>query len=206
MGKTEVARIIKRTLNEDTSLVKINFGNYSSDNALNSLMGSPRGYIGSEDGELSLKISKSEAGIILCDEFEKATLPVFNFFLELLEDGIFTDSQSREYDLDGYIIVFTSNMLENQYYEKITKELQSRFDIVCELQLLTKEEKMDYLECQTELFLKKIKLNKDLPEFSKQEFEDFKKINIDSTNNLRDIKRMLQGTILNKLKDKASLL
>ena len=162
-------------------------------------MGSPRGYIGSEDGELSLKINKSKAGIILCDEFEKATLPVFNFFLELLEDGVFTDSQSREYDLDGYIIVFTGNMLENQYYEQITKELQSRFDIVCELQLLTKEEKLDFLEYQTELFLEKLKSNKDLPEFSKEEIEDFKNINLDSTNNLRDIKRMLQGNILSKL-------
>jgi ATP-dependent Clp protease ATP-binding subunit ClpA len=45
-------------LNPDTSLVKINFGNYSSQDALNSLIGSPRGYRGSEEGELSIKLGK----------------------------------------------------------------------------------------------------------------------------------------------------
>lgn len=201
LGKTEVARIIKRTLNNNTSLVKINFGNYSSDNALNSLMGSPRGYIGSEEGELSLKISQSKAGIILCDEFEKATQPVFNFFLELLEDGVFTDSQSVEYNLDGYIIVFTSNITENEYYTLISQEFQSRIDLVCEFTALQRDEKLKYVDYQIQTFLEKLKVNKDLKEFSKEEIESFRGINVDSTDNLREIKRILQREMLNKLKD-----
>src|SRR5690606_24744479 len=52
LGKTEFATIIKNELKEDTPFTKINFGNYSSKEALNSLIGSPKGYIGSEDGEL----------------------------------------------------------------------------------------------------------------------------------------------------------
>lgn len=71
MGKSEFASMLKNQLKPNTSLVKINFGNYSSQDALNSLIGSPRGYIGSEEGELSSKIIKSRAGVILCDEFEK---------------------------------------------------------------------------------------------------------------------------------------
>lgn len=78
-------------------MIKINFGNYSDENALSSLIGSPRGYIGSNKGELSEKILKSKSKIILIDEFEKASKPVFNFFLELLEDGAFTDSLGREF-------------------------------------------------------------------------------------------------------------
>ena len=73
-------------------LIKINFGNYSTEGVLNSLIGSPLGYIGSEEGgELINKIDTSKSKVILIDEFEKATPSVYNFFYELLEDGVFTD-------------------------------------------------------------------------------------------------------------------
>jgi ATPases with chaperone activity, ATP-binding subunit len=104
IGKTEVARLLANGLQQDSYLAKINFQNYSSQDALNSLIGSPAGYIGCEHGELSDKVKKSNVGVILCDEFEKTTRPVFSFFLELLEEGKFTDSMAREYGLDGYVI------------------------------------------------------------------------------------------------------
>ncbi len=157
VGKTEFARILKRTLNENTSFVKINFGNYSSDEVLNSLIGSPRGYRGMEEGELSIKIKKSKAGIILCDEFEKSTNQVFNFFLELLEDGTFTDSMSEEYDLDGYIIVFTSNLNFAEYSQIIPPELKSRFDLISDFYPLTMEEKLDYVNYEIKTFMKILK-------------------------------------------------
>jgi len=62
IGKTEVGRIISRFLSNSTYLAKINFGNYSSRDALNSLIGSPRGYIGCEHGELAEKVRRSKAG------------------------------------------------------------------------------------------------------------------------------------------------
>lgn len=110
IGKTEVARLIANGLKEDSYLAKISFQNYSSQDALNSLIGSPAGYVGCNHGELSEKIQKSRVAVLLCDEFEKTTRPVFSFFLELLEEGRFTDSMAREYDMDGYIIIFTSNI------------------------------------------------------------------------------------------------
>ena len=201
LGKTEVARIIKRTLNDDTPMIKINFGNYSSDNALNSLIGSPRGYIGSETGELSLKVNKSKAGIVLCDEFEKATKPVYSFFLELLEDGIFTDSLSIEHNLNGYIIVFTSNINKYQFFELIPNELQSRFDLVCDFEELTHVEKTEYVDHQIKTFLNTLNAKEDLLKLSEQDMEYFKGINVDLTNNLRDIKRNIRRRILNKLKN-----
>ena len=53
---------------------------------------------------------RSKSKVILIDEFEKAGKAVYNFFLQLLEEGRFTDSQGREYDLNKYIIIFTSLM------------------------------------------------------------------------------------------------
>ena len=147
IGKTEVARLLANGLKEESYFAKINFQNYSSQDALNSLIGSPAGYIGCDHGELSDKIGKSKVGLLLCDEFDKTTRPVFLFFLELLEEGHFTDSMAREYDLDGYIIVFTSNIQsESEYKQKIPLELQTRFDLVCEFETPNVNEKRKFLE------------------------------------------------------------
>lgn len=204
LGKTEFARIIKRELNSETLFTKVNFGNYSADNSLNSLIGSPRGYIGSEDGELSLKINKSKAGIILCDEFEKATSQVFNFFLELLEDGKFTDSQSEEYDLDGYIIVFTTNLRKEEFSDILPNELQSRLDLVFEFLPLNDTEKNEFIKYQTKQFLEKLgNANEFSNAIEKLKKEDYlQEINVNNVNNLREIKRIIHEFILEKIKIK----
>ena len=147
IGKTEVARLIANGLLGDSYLAKINFQNYSSQDALNSLIGSPAGYVGCNHGELSEKIQKSKVGVLLCDEFEKTTRPLFSFFLELLEEGRFTDSMAREYDMNGYVVVFTSNLSSEAEYKKIIPpELQTRFDLVCEFEEPSAKEKAQFLQ------------------------------------------------------------
>lgn len=145
VGKTEVGRLLHNFLDPESKLIKINFGNYSSKDALNTLIGSPKGYIGSETGELNEKLSRSNSGIILIDEFEKADEKIFNFFLELLEDGKFTNTQNIEFDLNGFIIIFTSNLNKSGFEKTIFPELQSRFNYVCEFSTLTREEKENYV-------------------------------------------------------------
>lgn len=145
VGKTEAARILSDLLAPGQPLPKINFGNYSSKDSLNSLIGSPRGYIGSEEGELTLKIEASESGIILIDEFEKANPAVWNFFLDLLESGHFTDSQGAVHDLDGYTIVFTSNAPKEEVQEKFPPELLSRFSLKARFSPLSTEDKQAFV-------------------------------------------------------------
>ncbi|MFZ5944449.1 MAG: AAA family ATPase [Bacillota bacterium] len=191
IGKTEVARLIANGLRQDSYLAKINFQNYSSHDALNSLIGSPAGYIGCEHGELSDKVKKSKVGVILCDEFEKTTRPVFSFFLELLEEGKFTDSMAREYELDGYVIVFTSNLQNEAEYKKIIPpELQTRFDLVCEFEEPTYSEKTQFLELLLEQAQSKF-----MDQFSKIEMTAAEKnqlFNFSYSNikALRDIKKV----------------
>lgn len=146
IGKTEVARILHKTLSPGESFIKINFGNYSDQNALSSLIGSPRGYIGSSKGELSEKLNNSKSRVILIDEFEKCDKQVQNFFLQLLEDGIFTDSLGRDYDLDKYIIIFTANLPAEDVSKKLSRELISRFNLKYSLSKLTEEEKKLYVK------------------------------------------------------------
>ncbi|MPM96383.1 Chaperone protein ClpB [bioreactor metagenome] len=197
IGKTEVARLIANGLQSDCYLAKINFQNYSSQDALNSLIGSPAGYVGCNNGELSEKIQKSKVGVLLCDEFEKTTRPVFSFFLELLEEGQFTDSMAREYDMDGYIIIFTSNLLNEADYKKaIPPELQTRFDLVCEFENPTMEEKIEFLD----LLLEMAKSNY-IEQFAEIEItEDEKKqlyaFDYSSLSSLRDIKRVFNNRLM----------
>ena len=197
IGKTEVARLLANGLLKDTYLAKINFQNYSSQDALNSLIGSPAGYVGCNHGELSEKIQKSKVGVLLCDEFEKTTRPVYSFFLELLEEGRFTDSMAREYDMDGYVIIFTSNIPnESEYKKNIPPELQTRFDLVCEFEEPTPAEKAQFLGLLLEKAIVKY------PEkFSAYEFTDADKralFNFDYSGitALRDIKRVFNNRLM----------
>lgn len=194
IGKTEVARIINKSFDNTAQLVKINFGNYTSNDSINSLIGSPRGYIGSEDGELSLKLSKKHTGIILCDEFEKADSKIFSFFLELLEEGKFTDSQSRIYDLNGYIIIFTSNFNSAEFSKNIPNEFQTRLDLISEFVPLTYEEKENFVKLELEKIQKTMKNN---PKYETINLSDLHiDFNLDEIDNLRDLQRRIYDQII----------
>lgn len=197
IGKTEVARLIANGLQKDCNLARINFENYSSQDALNSLIGSPAGYVGCDHGELSEKIQKSKVGVLLCDEFDKTTHPVFSFFLELLEEGQFTDSMTREYDMDGYVIIFTSNIRNEAEYKKyIPQELQTRFDLVCEFEEPTFSEKTMFLD----LLLERAKI-KYVDQFEKIKMSEKEKkqlyaFDYSSLSALRDIKRVFNNRLM----------
>ena len=194
LGKTEIGKIISNTLNDNSKVIKINFGNYSSQDALNSLIGSPAGYIGCEGGELGKKINSNKVGVIICDEFEKADSEIKNFFLELLEDGKFTDSMSREYDLNGYIIVFTSNLKNKvEFKSKLSPEFESRVNLICEFTPLTVEEKKEYINFQINSCIEKMKKEEINVKFK---LEDIL-IPYTDTDDLREIR----NRILNKISE-----
>lgn len=197
VGKTEFAKIISQTMFPNEPLIKINFGNYSSEGVLNSLIGSPLGYMGSEEGgELINKIKLSKTRIILIDEFEKATPSVFNFFYELLEDGVFTDRHGIAHNLNGYIIIFTSNMTQDEYHKHIPDSLKSRFDMVYYFLDLPQKEKELYIYNTVNNLIEKLKdqfgvqiaienIQKELNELVKYK-------------NLRDIKRNVEDIVINE--------
>lgn len=202
IGKTEVARLIANGLQNDCYLAKINFQNYSSQDALNSLIGSPAGYVGCEHGELSSKIQKSKVGVLLCDEFEKATRPVFSFFLELLEEGKFTDSMAREYNMDGYIIIFTSNIpSESEYKKIIPQELQTRFDLVCEFEKPTLTEKYEYLDLLLEKAKQKFPERFASQEFTKKYMKKLYDFDYSEFSSFRDIKKVFDNRLIDFFKN-----
>ena len=195
IGKTEFAKILSEIMYPGQTLIKINFGNYSNEGVLNSLIGSPLGYIGSEEGgELINKMKLSKSKVILIDEFEKATPSVFHFFYELLEDGKFTDRHGTEHDLNGYIIVFTSNISKEQYLKVVPDSLKSRFDMVYRFVNLSDGEKIRFINEIAEELINKI--NEDT--LIKLQFADVAlRLNeLKKYNNLRSIKRKVEDIVV----------
>lgn len=187
IGKTEVARILHRNLYPNSKEIKINFGNYSERGSLWSLIGSPKGYYGSEKGgELTNKILNSNSKVILIDEFDRADKSIFNFFYELLEDGKFTDLDENEIDLNGYIIIFTSNLNESNYKNSIPESLFSRFSMRYEFVPLSNEDRKNFVKYRVERLIKEYNEGFN-EEFDNAEKDKLLRINIDDLNNLRDI-------------------
>ena len=200
VGKTEVARAIHKALGSKSKLVKVNFGNYSSHDALNSLIGSPLGYIGSDGGELVKRMSESDIGLILIDEFEKADNAVFNYFLDVLENGKVVNSQADEYDVNGYIIVFTSNISKEDFKKKISPELRSRFDYKAMFNLLTDEDKLKFVHFRVNQIVGKYKdfVSADLPE--KIHDDVVSAIDVTQFKNMRDLNKKIKDTFVEKIK------
>ena len=205
IGKTEVARLLHHSLSPEEPIIKINFGNYSTQDALNSLIGSPRGYIGSNKGELPDKLMRSRSKVILIDEFEKASKPVYNFFLQLLEEGKFTDSLGREYDLNKYIIVFTSNMPKDKIGEYLPPELRSRFSYKCAFIPLSTAEKEAYVQFRAEYYLSQMKKYK--PSIDKNlSASSILRIDVTKYSNLRDINHEIMRQLTEALYEKIVVL
>jgi ATP-dependent Clp protease ATP-binding subunit ClpA len=201
VGKTEVARAIHKSLGGQNKIAKINFGNYSSDNSLNSLIGSPRGYIGSEDGEIFIRVAESDAGVILIDEFEKSNSTLFNYFLDVLENGKMISSLAHEIDLNGFIIIFTSNISKEDFKKVISPELRSRFDYKGHFSILKNEDKIKYVEFRLNSIIRKFNKNVANMLDDNIKYEVFQQIDVGKFKNMRDLNKAIKQTFVEKLKN-----
>ena len=75
------------------------------------MVGSPPGYVGYDDGgQLTEKVRRKPYSVVLFDEIEKAHPDVFNMLLQILDDGVLTDSQGRKVDFKNTVVIMTSNV------------------------------------------------------------------------------------------------
>lgn len=112
VGKTELCKALSENLfgNED-SLIKLDMSEYMEKHSVSRLVGPPPGYIGyDEGGQLTEKVRRKPYCVILFDEIEKAHPDFFNMLLQILEDGILTDSHGRKVSFKNAIIIMTSNI------------------------------------------------------------------------------------------------
>ncbi len=192
VGKTEVARALYTCIGGEENLAKVNFGNYSNEFSLSSLIGSARGYIGSDDGEIFIRVRNTDVGIILLDEFEKSNATLFNFFLDVLESGKMVSSQAVEIDINGFIIIFTSNITKEEFPSRISPELRSRFDYKGHFTRLSNQDKRKYVEYRIGSIIRKY--NEHYKESLGKEVVNYFVTNIpvEKYENMRDINKRIK--------------
>ncbi|BCB96631.1 ATP-dependent Clp protease ATP-binding subunit ClpC [Dissulfurispira thermophila] len=112
VGKTELAKALAEFMfNDENALVKLDMSEYMERFNVSRLTGAPPGYVGYEEGgQLTEKIRKRPYSVILFDEIEKAHQDVFNMLLQILDEGVLTDSYGRKVDFRNTIIIMTSNL------------------------------------------------------------------------------------------------
>jgi ATP-dependent Clp protease ATP-binding subunit ClpC len=95
----------------ENMMIKLDMSEYMEKHTVSRLIGSPPGYVGFEEGgQLTEKVRRQPYSVILFDEIEKAHPDVFNLLLQILEDGVLTDSQGRRVDFKNTVIIMTSNI------------------------------------------------------------------------------------------------
>ncbi|NOZ25104.1 MAG: ATP-dependent Clp protease ATP-binding subunit [Nitrospirae bacterium] len=112
VGKTELAKALAEFLFDDeNALIKIDMSEYMERFNVSKLTGAPPGYVGYEEGgQLTERVRKKPYSVVLFDEIEKAHPDVFNVLLQILDEGVLTDSVGRKTDFKNTVIIMTSNL------------------------------------------------------------------------------------------------
>jgi len=116
VGKTHLAKVLSKYLfDSEEALIRIDMSEYMEKFAVSRLIGAPPGYVGYEEGgQLTEKIRRKPYSIILLDEIEKAHPDVYHLLLQVLDDGLLTDSVGRRVDFKNTIVIMTSNIGSRQ--------------------------------------------------------------------------------------------
>ena len=112
VGKTELCKTLAATLfGDESAMIRLDMSEFMEKHTVSKLVGSPPGYVGyDEGGQLTEKVRRKPYSVVLFDEIEKAHPDVFNMLLQILDDGVLTDSQGRRVDFRNCIIIMTSNV------------------------------------------------------------------------------------------------
>ncbi len=141
VGKTELCKALAGFLfDDDRNMVRIDMSEFMERHSVARLIGAPPGYVGYEEGgRLTEAVRRNPYCVILLDEIEKAHRDVFNVLLQLLDDGLLTDSQGRTVDFTNTIVVMTSNIgshmiqelsgqaQESEIHKRVMQILQKEF-------------------------------------------------------------------------------
>ena len=111
VGKTELVKALAEVMfDTEDSLIRIDMSEYMEPHSVSKLIGSPPGYVGFDDaGQLTEQVRHKPYSVILFDEIEKAHPDVFNLLLQMLDDGVLTDSHGLHVNFENTIIIMTSN-------------------------------------------------------------------------------------------------
>lgn len=112
VGKTELCKVLAGVLfGEEKALIRFDMSELSEQNSVSRLIGSPPGYVGFEEaGQLTEQVRRRPYSVVLFDEIEKGHPDIFNLLLQIMEDGILTDTHGRTVSFRNAVIIMTSNI------------------------------------------------------------------------------------------------
>ncbi len=112
VGKTELCKGLARVLfGDERAMIRLDMSEYMEKHSVANLIGAPPGYVGHEEGgRLIQAVRKTPYAVVLFDEIEKAHPDVFNILLQVLDDGVLTDTQGRRADFKNTVLIMTSNL------------------------------------------------------------------------------------------------
>ena len=231
VGKTELCKALAEAMfGSENMMIRLDMSEYMEKHTVSRLVGSPPGYVGFEEGgQLTEKVRRNPYSVVLFDEIEKAHPDVFNMLLQILEDGILTDSQGRKVDFKNTVIIMTSNVGarmitekkvsfgfgENQDANKDVKELVlgelkntfrpeflNRVDDIIVFEKLQKSEIEEIAEKMLNNLSNRTKnLNIEL-EFEPSVKSELAEIGFDAVYGARPLRREIQNKIEDKLSEK----
>jgi ATP-dependent Clp protease ATP-binding subunit ClpC len=111
-GKTELAKALAEFLfySEDR-LIRLDMNEFQQEHTVANIIGSPKGYIGSEDEPYLLReIRTHPHSVVLLDEIEKAHPNVLLLFMQAFDEGRMTDNKGRKINFSEAIFILTSNL------------------------------------------------------------------------------------------------
>ncbi len=148
VGKTELSKALTEALfGDEDALIRVDMSEYMEKHSVSKMVGSPPGYVGfDEGGQLTEKVRRKPYSVILFDEIEKAHPDVFNILLQILDDGILTDSQGRRVDFKNCVIIMTSNIGARNITEPKSLGFASASDNHAEINKNIKNNVMDELK------------------------------------------------------------
>ena len=112
VGKTELTKAVAEFLFEDeAAMMRVDMSEFMEKHSVARLIGAPPGYVGYDEGGVRTEaVRRRPYQVVLFDEVEKAHPDVFNILLQVLDDGMLTDSQGRVVDFKQTLIILTSNL------------------------------------------------------------------------------------------------
>ena len=224
VGKTELAKALAATLfDSEDNIVRIDMSEYMEKHSVARLIGAPPGYVGYEQGgQLTEAVRRRPYAVVLFDEIEKAHPDVLNAMLQIMDDGVLTDSQGRRVDFKNTVIIMTSNIgarfiidakiekdgsLSRAAQEAVSGELRARFkpeflnriDDVITFKALTQSQIEQIIKLHIEMLNKRLTRQNIKVEVSKSTLDDLVIEGYDPVYGARPLRRVIDRKIENPL-------
>lgn len=233
VGKTEVCKALAEVLfGDENAIIRLDMSEYMEKHTVSRMIGSPPGYVGFEEGgQLTERIRRKPYSVVLFDEIEKAHPDVFNILLQIMEDGILTDSQGRKVDFRNTVIILTSNIgarlitehknlgfvtqedkerdeeqeksaVLNELKSHFRPELLNRLDEIIVFHKLSKENIQQIARNMLNSFVERVRDLEVNVEYTDAVVEKISEIGFDPIYGARPLRRAITSKIENQLSEK----